>query len=66
MLAPQRAQIGDEVCVFSKHDAAIVLRKLPSLEQYKLIGNACVQVTEQQQKRKLPKTLRRFQFCLPD
>lgn len=66
VLAPQGAQIGDEVCVFSKHDAAIIIRKLPSSEQYKLIGNAFIQVTEQQRKRRLPKKLQRFQYCLPD
>jgi Heterokaryon incompatibility protein (HET) len=66
VVGPQGAQIGDEICVFSKHDAAIVLRKVPDSEQYKLIGNAFVQVTEQQRKRRLPETLRRFHYCLPD
>jgi hypothetical protein len=39
VLAPKEAQEGDELCMFSKHNSAIILREILPIE-WALIGNA--------------------------
>jgi hypothetical protein len=65
VLAPTEAQIGDEVCMFSKHDAALILRKQDD-GWFNLIGNAFVLVTEKKKQQRPREALRSFKYCLPD
>jgi len=45
VLAPKEAQEGDELCMFSKHNSAIILLEILPIE-WALIGNAFVFTTE--------------------
>jgi hypothetical protein len=64
VLAPKEAQEGDELCMFPKHNPAILLREiLPG--EWVLIGNAFVFTTEGK-KRRPREELRSLQYCLPD
>jgi hypothetical protein len=64
VLAPKEAQEGDELCMFYRHNSAIVLREIPPGE-WVLIGNAFVFTTAEKKRRPREK-LRSLQYCLPD
>jgi hypothetical protein len=65
VLVPEVAQAGDEICMFSKHDLAILLREDES-GRWKVMGNALVLTAEEKRSRRPRKELRSFQYCLPD
>ncbi|KAE9364279.1 hypothetical protein N431DRAFT_563623 [Stipitochalara longipes BDJ] len=65
VLVPEVAQAGDEICMFSKHDMAIILRE-DEAGKWQVMGNALVLTTEEKRSRRPRKDLRSFQYCLPD
>ncbi|KAG4438019.1 hypothetical protein IFR05_006478 [Cadophora sp. M221] len=65
VVVPHGAQEGDEICMFSKHDLAIVLRENES-ETWEVVCNALVLTTEEKRIRRPRKELRAFQYCVPD
>jgi len=65
VLAPEVAQVGDEIYMFSKHDLAIILRE-DEVGEWQVIGNALVLTTKEKRNRRPRKELRAFQYCLPD
>jgi hypothetical protein len=65
VLVPEVAQAGDEICMFSKHDLAIILRE-DEPGKWEVMGNALVLTTEEKRSRRPREELRSFQYCLPD
>ncbi|KAH7370030.1 heterokaryon incompatibility protein-domain-containing protein [Rhexocercosporidium sp. MPI-PUGE-AT-0058] len=65
VLVPDVAQEGDEICMFSKHDMAVVLREAESGD-WRVICNAFVLTQEDKRRRRPRKELRSFQYCVPD
>ena len=65
VVAPDVAQEGDEICMFSKHDSAIVLRESQS-GSWNVICNALVLTSVEKRNRRPRKELRSFQYCVPD
>jgi hypothetical protein len=63
--APDVAQAEDELCLFSKHDSALILRKEDD-GSWELVGNAYVLTTEEKKRRRPRTQLRSFKYCLPD
>lgn len=65
VVVPSVADEGDEICMFPKHDLAIVLREDKS-GTWEIVCNAFVLTTEEKRNRRPRKELRAFQYCVPD
>ncbi|KAL2069217.1 hypothetical protein VTL71DRAFT_15555 [Oculimacula yallundae] len=65
VVVPEVAREGDEICMFSKQDLAIVLRDVGSGD-WEVICNAFVLTTEAKRSRRPWKELRSFRYCVPD
>jgi hypothetical protein len=62
---PDVAQVGDVLCMFSKHDSTLIIRKEDD-GGWKLVGNAFVLTTEKKRRQRLIPQLRSFKYCIPD
>jgi hypothetical protein len=62
---PEVAQVGDVLCMFSKHNSTLIIRKEDD-GNWKLVGNAFVMTTEKKRRGRLIPQLRSFKYCIPD
>jgi len=65
---PDVARAGDEICIFSKHDSALILRRgdKPDDGNWSLVGNAFVMTTEKKRRQRLKPQIKSFKYCVPD
>lgn len=62
---PDVAQVGDVLCMFSKHDSTLIIREEDD-GSYKLVGNAFVLTTKKKRRERLIPQLRNFKYCIPN
>jgi hypothetical protein len=62
---PEVAQVGDVLCMFSKHDSTLIIRR-ENFGNWKLVGNAFVMTTEKKRRERLIPQLRNFKYCIPN